>query len=63
MSNGEMAYNIYAEEVENKNYRNEPMPKWKNLPKKIQKAWEKTATKLLEYDRWEQWKNTYNGEK
>lgn len=33
------AYEAYADSTDNKNFRGEDMPKWGELPEKIQVAW------------------------
>ena len=37
------AYKRYGEHVNWKNYQGLPMPKWGNLPIKIQEAWEEAV--------------------
>lgn len=41
--NGEDLYNVYGSVTEFKNFQGNPMPEWKDLPEKIQLAWNTVA--------------------
>lgn len=41
-----IAYRAYGESTNFKNFRGEPMPEWKDLGKRIQKAWIAAATSV-----------------
>lgn len=43
-----MAYNAYGDYVEWKDYQGLPMPKWEELPEKIQVAWLKAGIAAVE---------------
>lgn len=42
------AYEAYAVETGNKNFRGDEMPKWEELPHSIQNAWFAAVTAALE---------------
>ncbi len=39
-------YEAYSQSTGNKNYRGEEMPKWEDLPEKIQNAWIAAAERI-----------------
>ena len=44
-----LAYDRYGTVTEYKNYQGNPMPKWEELPAKIQEAWVATVQPELEF--------------
>lgn len=45
---GQLAYSAYGDYVEWKNFAGQPMPKWEELPEKIQDAWIASSLTLAE---------------
>jgi hypothetical protein len=43
----ENAYREYGRITDFKNFRGEPMPEFKNLPEKIQKAWRSAVAQVI----------------
>lgn len=42
-----MGYEAYSKSTDNKNFQGNEMPKWEDLPEKIQKAWEAATDEIL----------------
>lgn len=46
-SMGEIAYDAYGKTTEYKNFMENPMPKWEELPDKIKEAWDNAASAIM----------------
>lgn len=44
----ELGYIAYSKSTNNKNFRGDEMPKWKDLPEAIQKAWMAATDEIIE---------------
>lgn len=47
MTPGEAGYTAYAEHTDNKTFNGQDMPKWCDLPVRIQAAWEAAAGAIV----------------